>query len=485
MIMTYVAGMIALTIIAKIADSFMMPEVMIGSFEQMSLQYPVKISGEVQTESVEAVYGTEELRVGEVAVQEGDLVQRGDVLFTYDMEFLEQKIDDSEKELQKLNIQLESAENNRKQLENKKNQSINRANTDYADTVNSTSVTEAEAYQDMEQARIKLEECQNNPPQIQEQDVAEAETELGNTETSENSMGDLENNGSSDDRMAEWERQKELLEQDYEQKKRAYEAAVRLGDESEKNALRQIEDAKTPLEDNSSIKLQQLEKQEIEEELESLRKIKQAEGKVISEMNGEIQQVNIRIGGIVGTDVAVLLEDFNKPFQFEGTADEQTAAYVNEGDYCSIQLKDQNVFLENQEIDRVTELKTEVPDETKLLEGGTGNKIYQIRVKINSDQVKQSGRAELELTTESNVYQYCIPITALYGSESEQYILVAKEEGTTLGMQIVVEEVPVKVLEKNDTYAAVEGNFEQNSKIILRAGKSISNGDRVKVVKDK
>ncbi|MBS6195554.1 MAG: hypothetical protein KH828_08245 [Clostridiales bacterium] len=563
-LMTFAAGMIVLTIVAKIADSYMLPEVTAGDFEQMSLQYPVNISGEITSQGIKTVYGTEDLRIGDIKVQEGDLIEIGDVLFTYDMAFLDEKISDLETEMEKQKLQIESGQSSRQMQENKKNQSIHRANRDYQDTVEENAVTQAEAYQDMEAARVKLEEHINNPPQmptedntktmVPDEEILQNETEeitgsgeetvqgtaeettgggeeavqntaegaagsgeeavqsteeeaIGSGEEAlqsetEETTGAGEETGQPEDgagqeaetdpmeewnaRMAEWEQEKEALEQDYEQKKRAYEAAVRTGNESEKNAQRQVEDAKTPLEKDNSIKLQEIDKEDLEENLNVLKQIKESGGSVCSEISGKVQQLNVGIGDIIGTGVAVFLEDFSQSFQFEGIADEQTAEHLKQGDICTIRLTDDpSVFLENQEIDRITEVKTEMAGAGEGQETAAGNKMYQVRSKIQSDQVKKSGRAQLELVTESNMYQNCVPVSALYGNSSEQYILMAKEEATTLGMQTVVVEVPVKVLEKNDTYAAVEGSFEQNSKVILRAGKSISDGERVKVVKDK
>lgn len=466
-LMTYVAAMLVLTIVAKIADSYMLPEVIVGSFQQMSLQYPVTVSGVIEADGIQPIYGTEELRVGYVAVEEGDLVEPGDMLFTYDLDYLEQKINDYEKTVQKLGIQIEAAESNQERLEAQRELNISRANEDYDAAVLSIKVTEEETYQDMIEAGKKLEEHRNNPPRMQQTTVSGSDA------------------GAEQDfavRMEAWEQQTEALEQSYLQTQRAYNNAVITGDERERNALRQIEDAKLVSEDDSSIKLQQIEWQEVKEKLEALRQIKEAGGNVYSEINGKVYQVNVRIGGIIGTDVAVFLEDFNQPFQFEGIADAQTAAYLGAGDICSIRFTEQNLFLENQVIDKVSEIRADRIGETGISETDIENKMYQIRVRIESEQVKQSGRAEMELTTESKIYQNCIPVTALYGGENDYYILLVKEEATTLGMQSVAVKVPVKVLERNESYAAVEGSIEQNGKVILQASKTIGDGERVKVV---
>lgn len=348
-LLTFAVGMVALTVLAGVADSFMLPVVTVTGFEPMTLEYPVKIAGRIESEGTEAMYAKENLRVEKVEVQEGDLVNKGDVIFTYDMGFLDEKIRDSKKELKKMTLQYESAKNNEQLALDRKNQSIGRAGKDYQDAMNAAGFAENAAYQDMEAARLKFESVRSNPPVIQR----DLEPVFGDGTTFE----DEPETDSSEKLLKAWEAEKEMLYQDYIMKKRAYNDTLRAGAESKKNARRQVEDAKAPSEADSSLELQELDMQDLKEELQELLDVKESGGKVLAKVDGKVSRINVETGSITGTDAAVMVEDFSKPFRFEGTMDEKAAEYVSTGMACNLRLKESKGFVENQIIDKVTEVE--------------------------------------------------------------------------------------------------------------------------------
>lgn len=611
MVVTYVACMAALTVIAKAADTYMLPEVDAGNFQQMSLEFPVTVSGRVEAQGVQALYGAEGLRVGSVAVELGDVVQPGDLLYTYDMTYLGQRIEDLERDLEKQKIQLQGAEHSRYVQAQSQKLSIDRANANYDAAVENAERREEQAKADMEAAKQALDRyLQQNPgasqeeldqlrlefagkeqayqaavseknaltakepgirdavqvayhdlvaaqaaldehllnkpeatlqePELPEDEPTETIDDLPKIELYQEEIEELEDSALTQDdnedltdwetrkaeleqavneadaaykaaRAAEdqydaevlaaiakvdnaqremeatleklnaytdWENEKASLTQNVEDQKRAYDEAVRSGEQSIENAERQIKDASLSTGDDSSIRLQRLSQLDIEEQLETLYEIRDAEGHVYADKDGKICQVNVAIGNLMGTGVALLMEDYEQPFRFVGTADAEAVAHLRVGDSCNISFLDQNIFLDGQKIEKVNELRTdygsEIQDDRDIK--------YQIVSGISSEELKQSGRAELELVTESRVYPNCVPLEAIYGDARNPFIYVVKQKTTTLGMQSIAVKVPVKILEKNDAYAAVEGNIEPGSKVILQAGKDIRDGARIKVV---
>ena len=51
-----------------------------------------------------------------------------------------------------------------------------------------------------------------------------------------------------------------------------------------------------------------------------------------------------------------------------------------------------------------------------------------------------------------------------------------------MGAQLIAEYVPVTLIENNEEYAAVEGEISEHSKMVVRASKTIKEGDRVRIM---
>lgn len=350
----FLAVMAIMTVISRAADSFMVPQVEVGSFEEMELKYPVEIEGRVGTKGKQAIYCMENLRIENVWVQKNDIVQKGDLLFTIDMGDLSTKIGQTEQEIRKIDLQISDIEN------------INK-----------------------EQTLIVTAD--------------EAEAEGANT-------GAAKNN----------------------------EAA-----------------------------LLQMEKKNLQSFLQQLYDLQREEGRICSEFEGRILECTISAGSITLPEPVIILEDFTQPFQFEGVADENTNLYVEEGIACTLEMNHGDTVLEGIKI-------------SKVAEGEEGT--YRVVAELDSDSVRQTGKAVLSFTKESCRYAKCIPLSALYSGSSGYYVMAVKEEETILGMQWGAEYVPVTLLESNEEYAAVEGDVSKNEQIIVYASKTIKEGDRVRIL---
>ena len=130
-ILLFFAVMAGLTILSRIADSFMIPQVAVSPSEEMELKYPVEIEGRVGTEGKQAIYCQENLRIGNVFVEKNDVIEKGDLFFSVDMEDLTSKIKQLEQEIKKCDLQIADLENAYQEQVNLQNQSLIRAEEDY------------------------------------------------------------------------------------------------------------------------------------------------------------------------------------------------------------------------------------------------------------------------------------------------------------------------------------------------------------------
>ena len=152
----FLAGMAIMTVIARMADSFMLPQVSVGKAEEMRLQYPMEIEGRIQAKGKQALYCRENLRVAQVLVRKGDAVKKGDVLFTINIEDLQEQIQQAEQEMLKYDLQIEDLERAYQKQAAQQAQSYGRAKEDYQDAQKSAGAAVENAFQEMEMARAEL-----------------------------------------------------------------------------------------------------------------------------------------------------------------------------------------------------------------------------------------------------------------------------------------------------------------------------------------
>lgn len=89
----------------------------------------------------------------------------------------------------------------------------------------------------------------------------------------------------------------------------------------------------------------------------------------------------------------------------------------------------------------------------------------------------------MTLVQESENYPCTLPLTAIYDDSGKKYILAVETEDTVLGKQQVARKIGVKVLEQNDSYAALESDgIKEDSKIITDTESFVKAGDRVRLI---
>lgn len=499
-IFLFLIGMAVLTVIARIADSFMIPQVNVSSLEEKKLEYPIEIEGQIKAKGVRAIYCKEDLRIENVFVQQNDMVQKGDLLFSIDKEKLELQIKKIEQEISKYNLQIEDLQNTYDKQINQKNQNVKRAEEDYNEILNVTKNAVDIAYMEMEHARQELVQHDSVKPQEREeqeernQNLGELEREQDkikrekikqqeenkiqlqgieqeDIESKREEQNEIEqqNMEQQENLFAEWIQKRAELEENYYEKQKNYEDAVASRQEAIKSASRQIEDADQEIVKDHSVVFIQIEKKNLEYSLQELYELRQVEGKIYSEFDGRISECGISVGSITTSEPVFLLEDFSSSFQFEGSIEEPIDFNIEEGMECIIEMKSKNILLERVKISKVIEE-----------EQGT----YQIKADIDSDVHPKVGKAILKFTKKSKNYANCVPLSALYHQATGYYVIRIKEDITILGVQAVAEYVPVTLLEKNNEYAAVDGMLLSSDEIVVNASKEIKEGERVRILEE-
>lgn len=84
-------------------------------------------------------------------------------------------------------------------------------------------------------------------------------------------------------------------------------------------------------------------------------------------------------------------------------------------------------------------------------------------------------------TKRSQTYQTLIPLSALRSDELGDFVYVISQGDTALGMRKTLVRMDVSVLEKDSTRAAVQGGITQQDQLAARSDRSVEAGDRVRL----
>lgn len=126
--------------------------------ERMAVGHVVEVSGNVKQSRELAVNVAEGLRVREVFVIPGDRVEAGSELFTLDLDFLEERIRDKERDVEKLRLQIATVQGNLALAGEEKNAEMSRAGEDAVRAGEEADKALRRAEEDLASARASLQE---------------------------------------------------------------------------------------------------------------------------------------------------------------------------------------------------------------------------------------------------------------------------------------------------------------------------------------
>lgn len=466
----FLAGIAAMGIVSRAADSFMVPSASIASPEEMRLKYPLEIQGRIAPKEHLAIFCPEGLRIAQVHAPVNSVVEKGGLLFSVDLGSLQGCIRQTEEELQKLNLQIEDLTQSWHKQARQRSLDFKRAKEDYSDTETETGHAVNAARLELEQAEAELA-LHNSQKPADNASQPHSTTMKGPEKLAATPGCALPEEGSP---MDAWAAKQLELEQTRLEKQKLYEEAAAARSKALKAAARQVEDASQPVSRDNSAALLQIGQTELNQALQELEELCKAGGKVYSNYDGQVIECSISTGSLTSLEPAMVLSDFHHPFQFEGTLEEAAlletgAAAIEEGMEGTLQPEGGNAPLGRVRVASVSQ-------------GEDGQ--YRITAGLTSDGASKPEAASLTLEKESKRYPCCVPLSALCSKESGDFVLRVQETPTILGVQATAEYVPVDILEQNSQYAAVEGALSTSDRIIVTASKTVKEGERIRIIED-
>lgn len=420
--------MLVCTVISKSIYAYQLPMVSTLSPEEKYIEHYVEAEGIVIAGGERAVTYFPNLRVESVLVHVGDRVEEGDVLIQVDLTELEESMEQKQEEIAKIDLQINTILENQALEQQKKDLELARAREDYDTTARLEDTYVGRAAEGYVQAEEDLEELEGD---------------------------------SKDEALLDALQSAAYGEADAKAKR----------DEAVKQAGRKVEDILFPDQVSSDLDIAKMEKEALLSELGEYQKIADTQGIVTAPFGGVITDVAVSVGGRVPDTAVVLISDESIPCQLKVFLDKEQKKYVGLEDSVEIKLEGKSSKLDGT-IDYLAE--------SRSLPGS-----FEALINLPEDTGIPGLSGTISRSESGEKYRLCIPPSVVYARNDTNFVYVLKEREGILGQEYYIDEVNVKINDRNESWVAVDdGMLDKDSKIIASSTKEFKRGDVVRWEKE-
>lgn len=531
----FLAVMLVFTILSRAVNGASMAKVETVRISAGTIDHKVSGSGKVEAGKEIAVYTETGQRVKEICVQEGQSVEKGEVLFLVEMEDLEEQILAAQQELEKMKLQNQDAQSARSVEEQNRANAKNRAAEDYDQAVTEGGAAVAEAKAVWDQAEAELQNfLAAGPPAPIPAPVPENSTEGDDQPTPSEQEGQVENSNEAgggskpqSEQMDKKEEQPKAAEPQSEQtikKEKQPKAAEPQSEqtikkeeqpkaaepqseqnnepgtnpqaewEAQKAALEQaVAEAKSAYETAVSARTESVKSAARALEDASMQPATDSTARQgeISRQQQELTlskllalkeaegKITAPVRGMV-TQIAITTGDFTT----NGTA--IRLADTSEGSrlVATVDKSDQKYVSKGSAVNiSVSGSKEKITDYTvsNVAANEEDNTLLDVTIELPEGVLEAGTSAEIEIVQKSKNYNTVLPIQALHEEQNVYYVFIVQEEQGVMGTELVAKRYEVEVVDKNSTSAALaEGMLTGDQQIVNSSSRVIEDGSRVR-----
>ena len=512
------------TLISKAIYVSGLPMVKVEKPGRKYVDHHVEVQGMVVQGGEWAVIALDGLRIEKIYVRQGDRIEAGMPLFCIDTDDLKEIIEEQELAITRLQYQISDIKANQALAEQQRQITQERAREDYAAADNQTGTAASRAEEAKDKADTALQEHIDHPvaktsetkrkqawekynnwvnqqkelnqkiaqsekiitnlenpedgrelTETEEAELAEEKSKLADLRDAlkehEKNQVDKPDFSSEDSALAGWQTERENLADMAEQADYSREDAYTDRDSALKQAGRDVEDTLLPEDKDSTLAINELELADLKRQLGKYQEILDHNGEIMAQASGTVTDIGISVGSRTSGTAAMLVTDDTVPCQFKVILNTEQKKYVNLGDAVEVKL-DRSISRLDMTIDYITESE---------MNPGT----YEAYLNLPESLTGESGMPGLGGTMNAvavgEQHECCIPVEALYKVDEGYYIYVLRERESILGKELYAERISVTVLDRNNTYAALEaGAVNRDSEVITFVTEEIARGDVVK-----
>lgn len=475
------------TAVSRVAASMVVPKVTTGKVQEGKLSILIQGKGTVETREESLLSLQTGLRVEKI-LQTGTVVKKGDVLLQYDQNYLQERIEEKQAEIKKLELAVEQAK-----LTGQPQARVEAAESAQRD-VQLSEDNYAKAWEDYNAAAEAYETGAAGQQQNLDQELQAAEEEkervlqqaqeleaAGEAEEAEKLRQQAEENAEQrkaqaqsayDSAIQELELQKSQAEESLQaqdsaraQAYNAYESA------KEQDAAAAENDKKTAEAGSYTTQSAQVDLELAKKELEKLQKVQSENGEVKAPEDGVLKSSTIAAGGVTD-DTASLMFGWGG-YRVKGNLTAEDLSKAETGDEVKIMVPGQGKTLKK----NIGEISGNTNQQG---EGQTAAGVFYAEMEEKEAVYGSEISYEISRQTDSS-YKQVIPLSAVRKDSDGTFCLVAEEEKTVLGNEYRAKRVAVTVVEKDSTSAAITSSLGQEDKIITGSSKDIAPEDKVRL----
>lgn len=475
------------TAVSRAAASMVVPKVTTGKVQEGKLSILIQGKGTVETREESLLSLQTGLRVEKI-LQTGTVVKKGDVLLQYDQNYMQERIEEKQAEIKKLELAVEQAK-----LTGQPQARVEAAESAQRD-VQLSEDNYAKAWEDYNAAAEAYETGAAGQQQNLDQELQAAEEEkervlqqaqeleaAGEAEEAEKLRQQAEENAEQrkaqaqsayDSAIQELELQKSQAEESLQaqdsaraQAYNAYESA------KEQDAAAAENDKKTAEAGSYTTQSAQVDLELAKKELEKLQKVQSENGEVKAPEDGVLKSSTIAAGGVTD-DTASLMFGWGG-YRVKGNLTAEDLSKAETGDEVKIMVPGQGKTLKK----NIGEISGNTNQQG---EGQTAAGVFYAEMEEKEAVYGSEISYEISRQTDSS-YKQVIPLSAVRKDSDGTFCLVAEEEKTVLGNEYRAKRVAVTVVEKDSTSAAITSSLGQEDKIITGSSKDIAPEDKVRL----
>ena len=464
--------MLIFTFLSRAADSVSVAQVQASAMQNQMIVHQVTGNGTIEGTSEVAVFTLEGQKVEQVYVQVGESVKAGQVLLKILDSSVQDAIDQKNDEIQEKELALSDLESQQEIDSQKKSYETIRAQQDLDTAVGNGDINIANAQNELNIARQKLEDYRNQKAaaaKAAEEEKKRQEAEFTDSPDFSDGSGQGTDDGTSgasdpyQDSSTE-----QALEDDVRAKQEALNQVIMSRNQEVTAADRAVQDAAIPSAQDSTDQNLERQLENLREELTELQTLQQNNGEVKAPSNGVVKSLSVQTGGQTTQDAAAVLYELSGGMKMTGSVGTEDLEYVKTGAKVSVQ--------------GLSGDKTEDAQIQSVQEDAANPGSYLVTVPVSGENFAVGESVEFTVTEEKGPYTSCVPLSAIYGQEGQQYVFVLDTKSSVLGEVQVARKVDVAVEEKNETQAALRtGALSADQKVITASDRELEDGSRVRL----
>ena len=254
------------------------------------------------------------------------------------------------------------------------------------------------------------------------------------------------------------------------QDKKAWRELQKAAEQEEKEAKKAIEEAGEEPESDNSVEVNNISIRNLQRQVDKLEKIRKQKGEIRSTAAGVITGILVNVGQKTADTGFFTMTDENAGLKFIGKLMLSDTIYVSVGDKVTLQSagrKLEDIAVTSMEMDENREF-------------------MNVTALLPADTFALGETVTMTVKQESQSYPCTVPVTALRQESGKSFVLAVQKEDTVLGEQEVARQMEVTVVEKNESYVALEADaMDKETRIITDSDRFVENGDRIRSEEEK